>query len=453
MLDAVEHDVAMDDDNPAGGWPGGELTLTVTDAGVLVTGRPVDVSRYVTSLRSAPGLMERPFASNLSDSLAAATALKAMAEPAGEFVQLTQRSLELLEEFGAIPGRDTPGSFRAFVKDGRDFAGNLEFSKVSLRPNQAAAMQLAAATVALKVAIADVQRAVERVEGKIDGLVTSANARVLGEVVAHNALLTELTGTLDRTGHLPETDWQVVASLGIAVPVAIEQLRQTALLRVGELDGRGDAAERARTLRTIVGSGELRRALTLLVVAQDSYYRWQRVRLEHARTVDPDHVMDMAERATAQLAADMRADQELIELLDAKLVEYATPRPLERLHPIVTRNLAEQAGELHDDLTAFAEARRAQVGVWERPARPSWADAAGEIRSRAARAGQQAAGAGQAAGLAVVASAKDANHHVGEWVGRRGRSAVKLLPKLGRDAPQLENRAPDAETDDDQHSS
>lgn len=175
-----------------------------------------------------------------------------------------------------------------------------------------------------------------------------------------------------------------------------------------------------------MGSGDLRRALTLLVVAQDSYYRWQRVRLEHARTADPDHVFDMAQRATAQLAADMRADQELIELLDTKLVEYATPRPLERLHPIVTRNLAEHAEALYDDLAAFADARRAQIHAWERPAKPSWTAAAVELRSRATRTGQQAVSASQQAGHAVAGSAKGAGHHVGEWASAQGRAAAKL---------------------------
>lgn len=176
----------------------------------------------------------------------------------------------------------------------------------------------------------------------------------------------------------------VAQDLRLPFPAAIEKLRDTAMLRIGELDGGADAVDRARRLRQVAQGGELRRALTLLVVAEDSYYRWQRVRLEHARTADPDHVSDMAERATAQLAADLRADQQLIELLDAKLADYAIQKPLERLHPIATRQLADDAQSLHSELAAFAHARRAQVQGWEAPAKPTWGDTAGELRSRAA---------------------------------------------------------------------
>ena len=78
-------------------------------------------------------------------------------------------------------------------------------------------------------------------------------------------------------------------------------------------------------------------------VAEDSYYRWQRVRLEQARRADPDHVQDMAERATTQLAQDMRADRDLIDLLDTNS---------EPLASTADRNAgaAERRGAIHASL-------------------------------------------------------------------------------------------------------
>ena len=46
-------------------------------------------------------------------------------------------------------------------------AGTLEFRTVSLAASQAAALQLAAATIALRVAVENVQQAVARVEERL----------------------------------------------------------------------------------------------------------------------------------------------------------------------------------------------------------------------------------------------------------------------------------------------
>jgi len=413
---------------PAGPAATGALTLAVTDSGVLVTGESSDVSAYVERLRRHDSFPVKPTVSNVTDAAAGASALAALSASSGQYVQLSQRSIELLRAHGAIPGQ-TPGTFYGFVRNASGFAGNLEFTEVSLAASQAAALQLAAATVALKVAIANVQRAVELVEGKLDGLVTLANAKVLGEVITHHALLCELTDTVDRTGYLPVTDWQTVAHLGVAVPAAIEQLRQTAMLRIGELDGSADAGERARKLREIVESGQLRRALDLLPVAEDSYYRWQRIRLEQARRADPEHVQDMAARATAQLAQDMRADRDLIDLLDTKLAQYAAVKPLERLHPFVTKHLAADAEELHELLVTFAETRRAQVHDWHPLVKPSWGEAAQEARDRAVDLGRQVVVAGTEARRAIESGTRNVGQQVGSWTGEKRTALAKRLKR------------------------
>jgi hypothetical protein len=59
----------------------------------------------------------------------------------------------------------------------------LEFQPVSFAASQAAALELAAATIAQRVAVENVQQAVERVEGKVDELLARARANDIGPVL------------------------------------------------------------------------------------------------------------------------------------------------------------------------------------------------------------------------------------------------------------------------------
>ena len=120
------------------------LSLAVTEAGVVVHGNPVEVTQYVERVRRHVATVERAEVVHLADSAAAVTAIGAVLSAAGDYVQLSRRSLQLLAENGAIPGQ-TSGYFYGFVRDSQHFAGNLEFQSVSLAANQAAALQLAAA--------------------------------------------------------------------------------------------------------------------------------------------------------------------------------------------------------------------------------------------------------------------------------------------------------------------
>ena len=137
--------------------------------------------------------------------------------------------MELLSQHQMIPGQ-TAGFFQGAVRGAHgQFAGTLDFQTVSLAASQAAALQLAAATIALRVAVEDVQQAVAKVEGKVDELLARARANDVGPVVAHHAVLAEMTATLDREGSLPSTDWDTVQHLGANVPGAIELCAATSL--------------------------------------------------------------------------------------------------------------------------------------------------------------------------------------------------------------------------------
>jgi hypothetical protein len=410
------------------------VSLTVTETGVVVHGNPVEVTRYVERVRRHVATVERAEVVHLADSAAAVTALGSVLAASADYVQLSPRSLKLLADNGAIPGQ-TPGYFYGFVRDSQHFAGNLEFQSVSLAANQAAALQLAAATVALKVAIANVEQAVARVEGKVESLIAHHEAERIAKIVVQRSVLTDTTDALDRTGSLPSVDWDVVAHLGIAVPAAIEELREFVRIRIASLDGAADTAERAQKLRDVVERGELEQALSLLVVAEDAYYKWQRVRLERARTTDPGHVGDLAQRANEALANDIASDHDLVTTLATKLNDYGQQRPLERLHPFATRHLQRDADQLNAALQDFAQARRVQVAEWTPFGKPSWAETRQEVRDRTTAIGRQVKEISTATG-----------HAVGEQVTELTSRAQRAAAAAAADAASAARRSRQATT-------
>jgi hypothetical protein len=332
---------------------------------------------------------------------------------------MSPESLKLFQEHGAIPGM--AGYFKAIVHDGHHFAGNLDFRQVSLAAEQAASVQLAMATLALRSAIKGVEKAVQRVEGKVDRLVALANAEMVAGVVGHHGVLAEYVDRMDRTGALPAVDWDSVATLGPELGKGVEQLRRFAVNIVQSLDGATDAHERSEQLRQAVGDNRLGEVLQLLVVAEDSLYLWQRLRIQRAATSDPEHLEHITTSAKDQLAGDLKADADLNEALRRMLTEYSVLRPLEVHRRWSRTRLERQLRELQADLDEFVEARRIQIAAWPDITQPTLRDAGQELQRRAIEAGHAA----QDAGVSVVEfSTKQAR--------RAQRAVVDGVRKLGR---------------------
>jgi hypothetical protein len=421
------------------------LTFTVGETGVLVTGEQGAVSAYAAQLSRMANQWGHPVTvSELADVGAAATAVSSFAAASsGAYVQLSSRSIELLRLHQMIPGQ-TADFFQGAVRGTHGkFAGTLEFQPISFGPSQAAALQLAAATVALRVAVENVQQAVERVEGKVDELLALARANDIGPVVAHHAVLTEMTATLDREGSLLSTDWDTVQHLGVSVPAAIETLRRYVVAQIEVLDADAGAQERARRLRSVVDGGQIGLMLQLLVLAEDSYYQWQRLRLERVRLVEPDRVAGVVARANEQLAGDLRRDTEMVELLQAKLTAYATQRPLERLNPLASRDLQANMTSLRGDLEAFATARRVQISGWADSIRPTLGDAMQELKDRTMASGQHAITQASVVAKEIGSAAADVGQAVAGRASAfgaeaRGKATSLVRGKLQRPRDQTE---------------
>ena len=111
------------------------LTFAVGETGVLVTGEQNAVSAYTAQLhRQVNGWGQPVTVSELADIGAAATALASFAVSSGAYVQLSQRSMELLRQHQMIPGQ-TAEFFQSAVRGAQGrFAGALELQPVSLDP-------------------------------------------------------------------------------------------------------------------------------------------------------------------------------------------------------------------------------------------------------------------------------------------------------------------------------
>jgi hypothetical protein len=82
------------------------LTFTVGETGVLVTGEQSAVSAYTAQLGNLARMWGQPVTvSEVADVGAAAAAVTSFAASSGSYVQLSQRSMELLRQHQMIPGQ------------------------------------------------------------------------------------------------------------------------------------------------------------------------------------------------------------------------------------------------------------------------------------------------------------------------------------------------------------
>ena len=401
---------------------GAEVSLVVQEDGLLVAGEPTAVDRYVEQLRGLPRSLGNPelMPQTLADVASAATGLAALRATSGTYFRMSPESLELFQSLKVMPG--SPGYFKGIFQDaGGLIAKQADFQEVSLVAEQALSLQTMMATVALRAAIQQVQNAIERVESKVDDLVALTKAEAIADVLGYHRVLAGYVNSMDRTGTLPSVDWDTVAGLGAELVKGIEKLRLYVRLRVNNLVHTQGAKRRASGLHELVDESRLGEVLQLLVVAEDSHYLWQRLRIERSRTSDPDHVGEIIESARRLLREDLKADRDLILGLQEWLVEYGSLKPLE-IHRVLSRNKLEtDVPRVRQELDEFIEARRLQVASWPDLERPTLQDAQAEVRRRAiqARDGVRE--------LELPRKAREAVHEL--ELPQKARAAVRLRSK------------------------
>lgn len=392
--------------------PSSELAVSVEAEGLLVAGDQKAVEGYlhrVTSLVGEAIDVTGVSKSSLADTGAVAAGISSVGAQTGSFVRLSPDSVKALQTHRALPG--TNGFFRMTVVDeAGQFRNQLQWQKVALSPSRALSLQLLAVQIALSTSIASVEEAVVRVEGKVDRVLAMVEASQTGDVVGHYATVDRLVANLDGRGALPTADWESVAGLGPTLVVTIEKLRDHVKRTLAGFDASLPVRDRADYLRRAVEDNRLGETLQLLVIAEQSLYLWQRLRIARVRATESEHLAMVLDDAREFLAEHLERDSELLLHARTELSHYANMRPLDGIYWGATHNLKHDISKLKRDLDSFADARGSQVMGWVDHDRPTVGDAVAEVGSRVAS-------AGEVAGRAIGAGASD----VASGLGRFGR--------------------------------
>lgn len=245
-----------------------ELVLVTEQDGLIVSGPAKDVERLVADLSrlGGAGVTRSGLApvAAVADAAGIVASVGAVAASSCEYVRLTGRSLALLQEHGAVPAREG-GAFRSFVFNDGKFAGNLDWSAVSLGPERALAIQSAALGLALRTAIKQVEQAVERVEGKVERIAKLVRAERLGTAIGNHRTLSALAARVRSDQSISATDWSSVAGLGPAIVEDIEALRAYVRSELAEAKGGWRARGRADDALELLEEDLVVESLGLLV--------------------------------------------------------------------------------------------------------------------------------------------------------------------------------------------
>lgn len=213
---------------------------------------------------------------------------------------------------------------------------------------------------ALREAIVSVEAAVARVHELSAEILELVGAPDGGDAVDHHNALTRVVGLLDGTGRLRAADWESVRGLGDVLADRTERLHAHAGRVLDGLAVDAPAQDRVACLQQAVATDRLGETLQLLVLVEDSLNLWQRLRLEQARTTEPDRLEH--ERATigTSLAGRVERDVALLLRARARLASYAGLTPFELVRWLssarVKRDIARLRTDLDDVAAAFGSA-------------------------------------------------------------------------------------------------
>lgn len=293
----------------------------------------------------------------------------------GKYVQLHPDSLNALKNGDLIPGTD--GFYRMMTRsdDGR-FLEQLQWRPTALGPDVMLSAQMIAVQLALKSAIAEVQEAVRRVEDKVESLLELAKADRAGDILGNHLTISRMVESLERYGSLPDTYWNSVSGLGPALNVTVEQLRDHVRRTVASFERKIPVQERAEKLRDAISDNRLGETLSLLVVAEESLYKWQRLNLARVESTEPEHLLRAIDEARELVAHQLGEDADIYRSAKEVLDRFAKPEAIEGFRFFSVRQLAKQRTALREELDHFARARRHQVESWEEFHIPTFLEAA-----------------------------------------------------------------------------
>jgi hypothetical protein len=174
--------------------------------------------------------------------------------------------------------------------------------------------------------------------------------------------------------------------------VTAEQLRGHVTRLLDSFNKDLPVQDRADKLRRTVDGNRLGETLSLLVVAEESLYKWQRLRLTRVEATEPQHLQRVIDDARDLLAHQLKEDGDLYRRAKDLLDHFAKPEAIEGFRIFSVRALSKQRLKLREELDRFAEARRHQLEEWEAVDTPSVLDAAAAVVDTAMESASKAVG-------------------------------------------------------------
>ncbi len=391
-----------------------EVTLFLDDdGGLLVRGNSQAVDAVLAGLLT-PGELEahRRVASRVTDIAAVGASALAVATTAQEYLRPTAASLEKLSRFGAQT--DATGALRGYVRSGGgQFAGQLSFESVSFGAEQALALQTAAVSMALRSAIANVEAAVERVEGKVSDIQRRLGAREIGDVVGAYRRLDRVVAATTLRGHLLDADWDSVAGAGLDLDRALEALRAYATKTVSAIDPDARLPKRESAVKDLNDPDGVAGTLQLILIAEQGLHLWEYLRLQRVRQTDPEHVESAISEARGSLRTQRELDEALVAAAVGRIERVRTIDPLEVHHLLAIPGMEKASNRALDELQDFAEAARAPGPDLARELRrPALSETRAEAKRKALDAKDDVIHVAQIAGKASAQGAKYAAERV-----------------------------------------
>jgi hypothetical protein len=356
-----------DDPPPAQVAQDGEIVVSVQPEGLLVSGDPIDVEAYVERIRGSVGHavdvvgVDKAMLGNVTGLAAGAAAFLGRS---AKFVQLHPESVKAIHRDQLIQGTD--GFFRMMTRGAdKKFVKQLQWKQTNVNPARLMSLQMVAVQLALKTAIAEVEESVQRVEGKVEEVLRLAHANRSGDVLGDRVTIDRMVGYLDRHGSFSDADWDSIASIGPALNRTVEQLRHHADRTLQSFDPARPIQDRANFIVKAVEGDQLGETLSLLVVAQESLFKWQRLRLARIEATQPEHIQQVLDDARDLLARQLVEDDALFQRAKDILEAVARTEAIDGFRFWSVQGLQRDLPLLRADLDRFAKARRAHMQEWQ----------------------------------------------------------------------------------------
>lgn len=406
----------------------GEVVVSVQPEGLLVGGDPEGVETYLQRVRELAGGafdVAGIGTPSLGNATGIVTGVMSFLGESGKFVQLHPDSLKAIKQGNLIPGTD--GFFRMVTRGpDKKFVQQLQWKPANVSPAQMMSVQMIAVQLALQSAVGEITDAIKRVEGKVEQLLHLAQANRSGDVMGDSASIDRMINYLEKHGTLTDADWDSIASVGPALNRTVEQLRHHAVQTLKAFDANLTLRARAGLIKQTVTDNRLGETLSLLVIAEDSLYKWQRLRIARVEATQPDHLQTVLHDARDLLATQMSEDGALYQRARDVLDSITRTETTDGFWFWAVDGLKRDLPVLREDLDRFARARRTQASDWQKLNAPTLADAASYALGKAA------GGAGQALGAAAGGAGRALNAagggiaRVGNFISRRRRDSMPV---------------------------